>query len=224
MGNIKEREKWLQERKTGIGGSDAAAILGLNPFMTNVELWEIKTGRKEQEDISQKPCVLYGTKAEQHLRELFKLDYPELYVDNEEYKTYSSIKYPFIRGSFDGVISDGKSGKMGVLEIKTATIRKKIDLEKWQDQIPQNYYCQILHYFLCREDFEFAVLKAKLLLTFKKKENEIFSVIPSEIRQYFINRYDEQVISDMEYLLESEKEFWGYVERDERPPLKLPKI
>ena len=51
------REQWLQERKKGIGGSDAAAVLGLNPYMTNVDLWKIKTGRKEQEDISEKPFV-----------------------------------------------------------------------------------------------------------------------------------------------------------------------
>ena len=69
------RQEWLQERKKGIGGSDAAAIIGLNPYMTNVDLWEIKTGRKEQEDISNKPCVKYGTEAEGPLRELFKLQY-----------------------------------------------------------------------------------------------------------------------------------------------------
>ena len=51
------RTEWLQERKKGIGGSDAAAILGLNPYMSNVDLWEIKTGRKEQEDISEKEIV-----------------------------------------------------------------------------------------------------------------------------------------------------------------------
>ena len=32
--------EWLKERQTGIGGSDAAAILGVNPFMTALELYE----------------------------------------------------------------------------------------------------------------------------------------------------------------------------------------
>ncbi len=41
------KEEWLEERKNGIGGSDAATILGLNPYKTNIDLWEEKTGRKE---------------------------------------------------------------------------------------------------------------------------------------------------------------------------------
>lgn len=60
------REQWLEERKKGIGGSDSAAVLGLNPYMTNVDLWQIKTGRKQQENVSQKPFVKYGTEAEKH--------------------------------------------------------------------------------------------------------------------------------------------------------------
>lgn len=74
------RTEWLQERKKGIGGSDAAAILGLNPYMSNVDLWEIKTGRKEQEDISEKECVKFGVAAEDHLRTLFALDYPRAII------------------------------------------------------------------------------------------------------------------------------------------------
>lgn len=40
------REEWLEERKTGIGGSDASAIVGLNPYSDNIKLWESKL--KEQ--------------------------------------------------------------------------------------------------------------------------------------------------------------------------------
>jgi predicted phage-related endonuclease len=66
---------WLSERRTGIGGSDAATILGVSPYMTNVELWRIKTGRKIPEDISGKPYVKYGIEAERHLRGLFELNH-----------------------------------------------------------------------------------------------------------------------------------------------------
>ena len=38
-------DEWLAFRNTGIGGSDAAAVLGENPWKTNVELWEEKTGK-----------------------------------------------------------------------------------------------------------------------------------------------------------------------------------
>ena len=55
---------WLESRTLGIGGSDAAAILGLNPYKSNVELFDEKTGRRMPKDISDKPYVKYGTEAE----------------------------------------------------------------------------------------------------------------------------------------------------------------
>ena len=54
------RDQWLANRKGRIGGSDASAVIGLNPYMSNVELWQIKTGQAIQEDISDKPYVKYG--------------------------------------------------------------------------------------------------------------------------------------------------------------------
>ena len=40
-----ERDAWLQERSKGIGGSDVATVLGLNPYKTPLSLWEEKTGK-----------------------------------------------------------------------------------------------------------------------------------------------------------------------------------
>lgn len=93
---LKDREEWLQHRNR-IGGSDAAAIVGMNPYRSNVELWQIKTGQLEQEDISEKPYVKYGTEAEQYLRELFRLDFPEYTVCYEENNMFLSDKYPLYR-------------------------------------------------------------------------------------------------------------------------------
>ena len=41
---IESRDVWLAERFNGIGGSEAGAVLGLNKYKTNVQLWEKKTG------------------------------------------------------------------------------------------------------------------------------------------------------------------------------------
>lgn len=40
-----EREDWLEVRRTGIGSSDAAAAIGLNPYQSQLELWMQKTGK-----------------------------------------------------------------------------------------------------------------------------------------------------------------------------------
>ena len=42
-------QEWLEVRKQGIGSSDAATACGLNPYMSMLELWMIKTGRMQQD-------------------------------------------------------------------------------------------------------------------------------------------------------------------------------
>ena len=51
----KDHASWLKARTYGIGGSDASAIVGMNPYKTNIDLFEEKTGCRIPEDISEKP-------------------------------------------------------------------------------------------------------------------------------------------------------------------------
>ncbi|WP_320799363.1 YqaJ viral recombinase family protein [Peptostreptococcus porci] len=209
---FKSRDDWLKGRKR-VGGSEAAAILGRNPYMDNQRLWEIKTGRVESEDISSKPYVLYGTHAEAPLRELFALDFPEYEVGYKENNMFTNSKYPFAHASLDGWIKD-TDGRMGVLEIKTTEILKSMQKEKWNERVPDNYYIQLIHNMLVTE-FEFAILKAQLKYSYN---NDVFL----HTRHYIIERQD--ILDDLELLARQEKEFWEYVEKDERPPLVLPVI
>ena len=208
---FQSREEWLLHR-TGIGGSDAAAIMGMNPYMSNQDLWEIKTGRRRQEDISDKPYVIYGIKAEDHLRELFKLDFPELTVDYAENNMFFNLRYPWAHASLDGWLTD-PNGRRGILEIKTSEILKSMQKEKWYDQIPDNYYIQLLHYLLIT-DADFAVLKAQL----KYDYNGVYL----QTRHYHIERTE--VEEDIEILKNAEAKFWEQVQNETRPDLLLPGI
>ena len=208
------REEWLQGRRGRIGGSDAAATVGASPYMTNVQLWEIKTGRRQQTDISNNPLVWYGTHAEDHLRELFRLDFPEYEVFYLENNLWVNDKFPFAHASLDGWLKDGQ-GRNGILEIKTATITSAVQRAKWKDGIPQNYYCQVLWYMMVTE-FDFAILKAQL-------KTEWPGQLPSlRTEHYLIERSEVQ--QDIDYLREAGERFWSYVEKDKRPPLILPEI
>lgn len=158
---LKDREEWLQSRHR-IGGSDASAILGMNPYRTNIELWQIKTGQLIPEDISDKPYVKYGTKAEEHLRSLFALDFPEYTVCYEENNMWLNDKCPYAHASLDGWLID-EAGRKGVWECKTTNILQSMQKEKWNHRIPDNYYIQLLHYLMVTE-FDFAVLKAQRTL------------------------------------------------------------
>ena len=44
-----ERQKFLAERMTGLGGSDAAAIIGENPWKNAIQVWNEKMGMVDQE-------------------------------------------------------------------------------------------------------------------------------------------------------------------------------
>lgn len=113
-------EEWLRAR-TKIGGSDASAIVGMNPYKTNVDLFKEKTYSIEPEDISDKPYVKYGTEAEKHLRELFRLDFPEYQVGYVENNIFTNDKYPWAHASLDGWLLD-QDGRKGVWECKTTNI------------------------------------------------------------------------------------------------------
>ena len=209
---LKNRDEWLKNR-TRIGGSDAAAIVGMNPYMSNVELWEIKTGITTQRDISEEPYVKYGTEAEQHLRELFKLDFPEYEMHYAENNMWTNDKYPFSHASLDGWLID-QDGRMGIWECKTTNILKSMQKEKWRERIPDNYYIQLLHYFMVTE-FEFAILKAQL-------KSEFNGDVYIQTKHYKIERAD--VEEDIKYLADAESKFWEQVQKKTRPALLLPEI
>lgn len=211
MQTFATREEWLRNRINGIGGSEISAVVGLNPYLSNVELWELKTGRKQAEDISEKPYVKYGTQAEMHLRGLFRLDYPQYRVEYVDNNSFNNDKYPWARASLDGWLYDEK-GRLGVLEIKTTEILRSMQKEKWNDQLPQNYYCQVLYYMAVLEA-EFAVLKAQL-------KTEFDGIPYLQTKHYHIEKADVQ--EDIEYLMTKGAEFWEYVKADKRPPLILP--
>ena len=210
---LKSREEWLVNRRKGLGGSDCSAVIGFNPYKSNVDLWREKTGRTEQEDISDKPYVKYGTQAERYLRELFKLDYPQYKVDYVENNSFYNPKYPFARASLDGWLTDG-SGRKGILEIKTTEILSAGQRAKWKDRIPDNYFCQVLFYMAVIEA-DFAVLKAQI-------KTVIDGDVRLETKHYKIERADVQ--DDIDYLMNACKDFWQYVKDDRQPPLILPEI
>ena len=132
---LSSREEWLKHRMQGIGGSEISAVVGLNPYMSNVDLWELKTGAVEPEDISDKPYIKYGTQAEPLLRDLFKLDFPQYEVFYEENNSFRNSRYPWALASLDGWIRD-ENGRVGVWECKTTNILQSMQKEKWNHQIP----------------------------------------------------------------------------------------
>ncbi len=213
MKTLSSREEWLEVRSHYIGGSDASAVIGLNPYKTNLELWQEKTGIIHPEDIGDKPYVKYGHDAEPMLRALFAIDFPEYEVSYEENNIWFNDACPFAHASLDGWLID-QDGRKGVLEIKTTNILQSMQKEKWDHRIPDNYYIQVLHYLMVT-GFDFAVLKAQLKFDFGGEpllHTKHYKIERSEVRD------------DIDYLARKETEFWKCVKNGRKPALLLPEI
>lgn len=209
-------EEWIQQRKKGLGASDAGTIIGVNKWKTNVELWREKVGLVEPEDISYKPYVQYGHDAEPHLRALFALDHPELRVTYESpYKMIFSDDLPFIFATPDGELEEIATGRLGGLEVKTTEIMNPRQWADWDGRIPQQYYAQVCHQFLAT-GWSFIYLLAQIKWTTKEGEKR------KMIKEYPIERYE--VLDDIGLLRIEEPKFWHHVKTKKEPALLLPAI
>jgi putative phage-type endonuclease len=128
----------MDDRKSYIGGSDCAAVLGLSRWRTPLSVWASKTGAIEDEDISGKLAVKLGNRLESVVVELFEeATGKKAHRVNE---TITHPQYPFIRANIDRRIV----GEDAILEVKTASGWKA---KEWGgEDIPQEYLLQVMHY------------------------------------------------------------------------------
>ena len=209
-------EEWLQERKKGLGASDAGIIIGVNRWKSNVNLWREKVGLLESEDIGHKPQVKYGHDAEPHLRALFALDHPEFRVTYESpYKMIFSDELPFIFATPDGELEEIATGRRGGLEVKTTEIKKTQQWAEWDGRIPQTYYAQVCHQMLAT-GWEFVILLAQI------KWHTPDGEMRKTIREYRIERHE--ALEDIEFIKQKEIPFWNHVQTKTEPGLILPAI
>ena len=75
-------EEWHYLRSLGIGGSSVSTIMGVNKYESITDLWLEKTKQKERKNLDGNKLVEYGSKAEEHIRELFKLNYENFYTNS----------------------------------------------------------------------------------------------------------------------------------------------
>lgn len=211
MHRCRNHESWLKNRKKYLGGSDVACILGYNPWKTNVQLYREKKGIVEPDDLSDNPLVIYGTKAEEHIRALFALDHPNLTVEYVPNNSWHNTEFPFAACSLDGWTQD-ENGRKGILEIKTATITSKQQALKWKDAIPDNYYCQVLFY-LGVTGWDYVDLRANLKYDYPDSDLYIST------RDYHIER--SEVEEDIEMVMEKAAVFAEALRKGKEPSLVL---
>lgn len=134
------KKEWENLRSSTIGGSDAAAILGLNPHKSPYALWAEKTGKVIPEDVSQKEAVRLGTDLEEYVAKRFT-EATGKKVRRENYTVFRD-DMPYAHANYDRIVIGERAG----LEIKTTNA---LNLKKFKNgEYPANYYVQCCHYLL----------------------------------------------------------------------------
>jgi len=187
---------WLEWRRHGIGGSDAAAIAGLSPWRSQFALWLIKTGQL-RDDAEESEAMRWGTLLEPVICDEFERRNELAVVDRQ---TCVEDPYePWRRVTLDGLVvsPSDRSLPLGIYEGKTtSTLRYGLD---WSEGLPDHYALQVQH---------------ALSVTAQARAWVTCLVGGQRLRVFEVQR-DEDVI---ELLLRFERTFWARVEGRLGPP------
>lgn len=130
------REEWLRLRKTGLGGSDAGAVCGMNPYSGSMKVFRDKMCEEIEEQDSE--VLRQGRDLEDYVAQRF-MEASGLKVRRSNYM-YRSKEYPFMIADVDRLVAGEDAG----LECKTVSA---YNADKWKDgNIPLHYIIQCYHY------------------------------------------------------------------------------
>lgn len=208
--HFETREEWFASRGRGIGASESSAIIGMNPWQTEIDLWKLKTLQTQPKDLSDNSAVAQGVMMEPILRQFFSARHPEYKVEHYPYDMLFQSERPWLYATLDGELTRLSDGARGILEIKDSTPNGKAGWEKWNNgMMPPNYFSQICHQLLAT-GWDYAILIAAL----HSMNGDI------TIREYEVERIDAE--DSMQYLLGEETTFWTVnVQKGIMPAQKL---
>ena len=192
------REDWLAVRKQGIGSSDAAAAVGLNPYKSQLELWLEKTGR----DTSLPKLDPQDEESPAYWGNILEPIVASHYTKRSGHRVrrinavlqHPDPKLPWMLANIDREVIGADD--VQILECKTAGIN---GARLWKEGVPEYVQLQVMH---------------QLAVTGKQAADVAVLLGGQTLEIHRIER-DEQMIAR---LIELERQFWHYVETDTPPP------
>lgn len=168
MLSARDRERWLAARRKGLTGTDIAALLGLNPWRTILDVYLDKIGQAQPRKQTQ--AMWWGSYLEKGMARLYAeiLGVPGQHLlrgaaiarafpksrvmifgsGPEAQVLVRHRVYPFLLGTMDGLLPSQEKG----LELKTSGI---FGADEWgeqgTDQVPLHYLTQCAHYMAVAE-------------------------------------------------------------------------
>lgn len=183
-------EEWLEQRKQGIGGSDAGAVIGVNKWRSPYTVYCDKLGKLPPIEDTER--MRQGRDLENYVAKRF-----EEQTGKKVRRKNAIIKnpiYPFALADVDRIVS----GENSLLECKTTS---ELNLKKYKSgEYPDTYYTQMLHY---------------LSVTGADKIYLAVLVFSSGFYVFELERDEEEIAA----LMRMEKQFWEYVKAETPPPV-----
>jgi putative phage-type endonuclease len=195
--NDLSREDWLSVRRNGIGSSDAAAAVGLNPYKSQLALWMEKTGRDDlfaPIDVNDDSTPVYWGSL---LEPIVAASYAKR-TGNRVRKVNAVLQHPdhpFLLANLDREIIGAP--EVQILECKTAGVQ---GARLWKDGVPEYVQLQVQH---------------QLAVTGKRAADVAVLIGGQDLQIHRIKRDDVLI----ERLIQLEEVFWGYVQSDIAPPV-----
>lgn len=189
-----DRDQWLEVRKGGIGSSDAAAAVGMNPYKSQLELWMEKTGRTaaNEEALGTEDPMYWGTLLEPYVAQAYQNK------TGHRVRRINAVlqhpTFPFMLANIDREVVGAP--EVQILECKTAG---EFGSRLWRGGVPEYVQLQVQH---------------QLMVTGKEAADVAVLLCGQKLEVHRIQR-DEEVIARLVVL---EAKFWDYVETDTQPP------
>jgi putative phage-type endonuclease len=190
------REQWLNVRRGGVGSSDAAAAVGLNPYKSQLELWMEKTGRDAdlpKIDPNDETSPMYwGTL----LEPIVAAHYTKR-TGHKVRRINAVLQHPqepWMLANIDREVVGAPD--VQILECKTAGLN---GARLWKEGVPEYVQLQVMH---------------QLAVTGKQAADVAVLICGQELQVHRIERDDTMIAQ----LIELEGRFWRHVETDTAPP------
>lgn len=136
------RAAWLVERRSGLGGSDAATAVGVDPYRDQLTLWSEKVGLVEPADLSGNEAVEAGTALEVAIAEWYGRRTGREVTLGVPYQLLRSERHPWMFATLDA--TQQLDGERAVVQVKNTSF----PADAWEEQLPLHYEVQLAHEML----------------------------------------------------------------------------
>lgn len=130
--------EWLAARRSGIGASEIAAVLGLSRYGSPMSVWLDKLGLAEPGDEHER--LRWGKRLQRPIADGFIEETGRTILDPGPYTLLRSVRYPWLVATPDYFTARPDVATPGVLDVKNASAYAKRD---WLDEPPVPYQLQI---------------------------------------------------------------------------------